>query len=359
MKKRLLAIFFILVLTMTFVSACTSKTTTGDGEGDFIEIVDMANRTIRVPRKVEKILSTGPVGTILIYTLNPDKLLGWNYELREGEKQFIDEKYHDLPNFGGSGKNPLNYEEVLKADPDVVVTVGQIDNTSISEVEEMEEKIGMPVVILDSDMEKLDVTYELLGKIMGEEEKAKELGEYCRTTFKDIKTNSQKISEEMKVSIYYAEGPVGLETEPPNSWHGEVIDMIGGKNVAQVEISEDRGRTEVSLEQLLKWDPEIIISWDDERGGYYSGILEDPAWQEIQAVKNGEVFEIPNRPFNWFDRPPSVNRVLGLRWLGNLLYPEIYDYDIREEVREFYSKFYHHDLTEEELDDLLKNSTRQ
>ncbi len=91
----------------------------------------------------------------------------------------------------------------------------------------------------------------------------------------------------MKVDIYYAEGPSGLETEPAGSWHAQVIDMVGGNNVAKVEIKEGKGKSEVSIEQLLLWDPEIIISWDDERGGYYSGILKDPAWKDITAVKKG------------------------------------------------------------------------
>lgn len=360
MKKRFISIFLILIMTMSILVGCTSKDVSGNvEEKDLVEIVDMANRTVMVPKKVEKILSTGSVGTILIYSINPDKMVGWNYELREGEKQYINEKYHNLPNLGGAGKEPLNLEEVLKVDPDVLITMGKIDDTSISETDELQTKIDKPIIMLDSDIEKLDGSYELLGKIMGEEKKAKELGKYCRDTLEDIEKNSKKITEDMKVGIYYAEGPAGLQTEPSNSWHGEVIDMIGGRNVAKVEINEDTGKSEVSMEQLLKWDPEIIISWDDERGGYYSGILEDPAWKDIKAVKNGEVYEIPNRPFNWFDRPPSVNRVLGLRWIGNLLYPEIYDYNMREEVKEFYSKFYHYELTEEEIDDLLKNTVRQ
>lgn len=358
MQKRLFALTLVLILALAIFAGCSSDQANGGLEDDMVEIVDMANRTVMVPKNVEKVLSTGPVGTIFIYTLNPDKMAGWNYDLREGEKQFIDEKYHDLPNLGGSGRNPLNLEEVLKVDPDLLISMGTIDETSISEVEELEEKTGKTVVMLDTDMDKFAEGYEILGRIMGEEDKAEELARYCRETLETIETKSVQIIDDMRVSVYYAEGPAGLETEPSNSWHGEVMDMIGAHNVAKVEIVEDSGRTEVSLEQLLKWDPEIIISWDDERGGYYSGILEDPAWKDIKAVRDKEVYEIPNRPFNWFDRPPSVNRVLGLRWLGNLLYPELYDYNMRDEVKEFYDKFYHYQLSEEEINDLLETSTR-
>lgn len=319
------------------------------------EISDMAGRKLEVPKKINKLMSTDSVGAIIIYSLSPDKLVGWNYDLREEEKQYINEKYHDLPNLGGAGKSPLNLEELLKIDPDLLVSVGEIDQANIEKMDELSEKIGKPVLMLESDLNKLDESYEILGNIL-EEERAKELAQYCKDTMDDIKKNAEKIKEEDKKGLYYAEGPSGLETEPSNSWHSQVIDLLGARNVAQVEENKDKGKTEVNLEQIIDWNPEIIISWADERGGYYSGILKDPAWQDISAVKEDKVYEIPNRPFNWFDRPPSVNRVLGIRWLGNLIYPEIYNYNIKEEVRNFYKIFYHYELSDEEVEELIKNS---
>ncbi|NLW07967.1 MAG: ABC transporter substrate-binding protein, partial [Clostridia bacterium] len=50
------------------------------------------------------------------------------------------------------------------------------------------------------------------------------------------------------------------------------------------------------------------------------------------------------------------NRILGIKWLGNLLYPEIYGYDMTKETREFYKLFYHYDLSDEELTSLLKDA---
>lgn len=364
MKKRFISLFTILVILSLVLVGCNKPATneqediSTEVEITEVEITDMAGRKVLMPAEINKIFSTGAQGTIIIYTLNPDKMVGWNYSLRDGEKRFIDEKYHKLPNLGGAGKESINVEEVLKVDPQILITMGTIDDTLISQVDEMEEKVGKPIVILDDDINKLTEVYEILGKIMGEEEKAKELAKYCNETLADIEKNLPKITEDMKVNIYYAEGPNGLQTEPAGSWHGEVIDMVGGNNVAQVEIKGSKGKSEVSIEQLLNWNPDIIISWDDERGGYYSEIFKDPTWKDIKAVKNKEVYEIPNKPFNWFDRPPSVNRILGLKWIGNLLYPDIYDYNMRDEVKEFYDKFYHYQLTEEEIDELLENAIR-
>lgn len=379
MAKRFISIYLILMLLLSLLAGCSSEGAKDeesiavediraeentleeaeDNRGEEIEVVDMAGRVVRLPKKADKAFATKPTGTILLYTLNPEKMVGWNYELREGEKRFISEKYHTLPNLGGAGKNAVNIEELLKFNPDVLIIMEEVVETSLSIAEELEEQTGIPTIVLDSDLLKLDEAYELLGKVMGEEERAKELAEYCRKTISQAQTLATSIAEEEKIGVYYAEGPDGLETEPSTSWHAVVIDLVGGRNVAEVELKADQGKSLVSIEQLLKWNPDIIISWDDERGGYYSGIFEDPIWQGIKAVEEKEVYEIPNRPFNWFDRPPSVNRILGIKWLGNLLYPEVFNYDIREEVREFYSSFYHYELNDEELDDLLKNSIRR
>src|SRR5699024_6639449 len=273
-----------------------------------VKLEDMAGRRINLPDNVEKIYSTRPVGTILLYSLNPDKMVGWNYDLSEGEKDFIAEKYHDLPNLRGAAKESINIEEILKIDPDIVIALDTIDETTIAETEELQEDLGKPVILLDEDINTIDTAYNILGKVSDEEAKAEELASYCKETLEDAKKYSSQIAEDEKVDIYYAEGSEGLETEPAGSWHGEVIDLIGGHNVAEVEAGGSKGKAEVSIEQLLTWNPELIISWGDERGGYYAGIFEDPTWKDIDAVQNKEVYEIPNRPFNWFDRPPSANR---------------------------------------------------
>ncbi len=152
-NKRIISMFMLVIMIISLTAGCAKEPvqeditqggdlTQDEAIADFIEIVDMADRTVTIPAEVDTIFSTGPVGTILIYSLNPDKMVGWNYELREGEKRYIDEKYHDLPNLGGAGKESINVEEVLKVDPDVLIAMGTIDDTFISQTDELQEKNG-------------------------------------------------------------------------------------------------------------------------------------------------------------------------------------------------------------------------
>src|SRR5690606_36931450 len=104
-----------------------------------------------------------------------------------------------LPNLGGAGKESINVEELIKVDPDVLIAMGTIDDTFISQTDELQEKIGKSIVILDGDIYKLDETYKLLGEIMNEEEKSEQLGKYCKDTLEDIEKKSIKVTEDMKV----------------------------------------------------------------------------------------------------------------------------------------------------------------
>lgn len=361
MFKKDISLLTISILLVFLLIACSLETKdmeqVTDKEIGDIELIDMAGRKVIVASRVERVFSIDPIGTIILYSLSPDKMIGWNYDLKGEEMVYILDKYHNLPNLGGASKASINMEELLRLEPDLLISMDRIDDLSRSKADELELQLGKPVILLDEDISMLGEVYRMLGRILGEEEKAEELAAYCQDVLGEAEKNRERIGE--RITVYYAEGPDGLQTEPAGSWHGELIDLVGGENVAEVEVRGEKGKSEISMEQLLSWNPDVIISWGDERGGYYSEIFNDPAWKEIDAVKAGEVYEIPNRPFNWFDRPPSVNRILGIKWLGNLLYPDIFDYDIRDEVKEFYHKFYHYKLKEHEIKDLLRNSTRE
>lgn len=109
------------------------------------------------------------------------------------------------------------------------------------------------------------------------------------------------------------------------------------------------------MEQLLAWDPDVILTG---RGADIDTLRADPAWQALSAVQNDRIYEVPQTPYNWIGRPPGPNRLIGIPWLGNLLYPDVYDVDVDSHVRGFFDLMYRYHLSDEELDELLANSTR-
>lgn len=323
---------------------------------------DMAGREIQVPAAVKKVYSTSPVGTNFMYTFDDQMVAGLNVDLSEEEKSFTTDYYQNLPNLGGwfgKGKEG-NVEEIIKAAPDIVLSSG-VDQSSIDTANQLQEKLGIPVFLINTDFDSMADAYRFLGAVTGNTARGEELAAYTEKVISQAEEITAKIPEDKRVSVYYAEEAQGLNTDPSGSPHSRLIDLCGGINVAKCDISPGYGRTEVSMEQVISWNPQFIIASVDNgyaNSGSYDTILSDSQWSVIQAVKDGHVYETPSLPQNWFDRPPSCNTIIGVQWVQNLLYPEYAQYDIRKETKAFYSLFYHYDLTDQDLDKLLARSLR-
>jgi len=333
----------------------TVKTTNGK-----VQLTDMAGRKLEVPAQINKVFSISPVGMILVYTLAPEKLAALNYAFTPGAAQYVLPEFAKLPNVGGwYGETTCNTEELLKIHPDIIISVSILNDSTISQADKIQKQLGIPVVVMDYDINKLDQTYEFAGKLLGVEKRAAELGTYCRQSLDDINKKATTIKDDQRVKVYYAEGPKGLQTEPKGSMHIQVLEMVGAENVANVAMQGGMGMTPVSLEQVYAWNPDVILTWTmvGQKGQVYDTVMADTKWNKVKAIKDKRVYEIPSEPYNWFDRPPSVARILGLKWMGSLLYPDVYKYNMVKDTKSFYKKFYQYDLTDQEVKELLNRAT--
>ncbi|MCR4443363.1 MAG: ABC transporter substrate-binding protein [Peptococcaceae bacterium] len=324
-------------------------------------ITDMAGRQVIVPGEIKKVFATSPVGSILVYTLVPEKLAGWNYDLNnEEEKKYILPEYQKLLNLGGwYAKNTANIEEILKIHPDVILSMGYMDDTARSQADQIQQQLRIPVVMVDGELTKLDQAYEFIGDLLGDKQRSRELAAYCRDTINEVAARVKVLPADKRVRVYYAEGTTGLQTDPAGSQHTQVLDFVGGINVAAIPPERGpggMGMSSVSLEQVLSWNPDVILCWNVAQGGSYEKILKDNKWQNLKAVQSNRVYQVPHGPFNWFDRPPSVNRLIGVKWLANLLYPDIFNYDMVGTVKDFYARFYHYNLSDQEANTLISGA---
>ena len=175
-----------------------------------------------------------------------------------------------------------------------------------------------------------------MGILLNREKRAQELSDYAANALKSVESAISDIPDEKKVSVYYAEAPDGLSTECDKSVHAELIPLAGGKNIHRCEAEDDFGMVRVSIEQIMRNNPDVIIA---QEKSFADQVFSNPIWQSVRAVKNKRVYLIPKYPFNWFDRPPSFMRLLGIQWLTNLLYPDRYAFDLPKETKAFYKLF--------------------
>jgi iron complex transport system substrate-binding protein len=366
-KYRITTVLILMLLILsTIITGCGTKKEaeqakqTAQPETEQT-ITDQAGRKVTIPAKIDKVYYTSPIGQIMVYVLAPEKMAGWTMQLSDNEKKYIQPEYVNLPFLGGQQMNAkINTEELVKAKPDIIFNVGQDAATAqtISESDKMQQQLKIPVVYVNGDLNNTEKALTFMGQLLGTQARAKEIAAYCNNTMNQVVKATKNIPVDKRIRVYYAEGPKGLATEPSGSSHAELLDILNITNVAQVQNAGQAGMSSVSLEQVLAWNPDVILAWCADRGGAYDLILSSPDWKSINAVKNKKVYEIPNDPFNWFDRPPSISRFLGLKWLTATLYPDQYKVDMVKETKEFYKLFYRVDLTDADAKALLKSSVR-
>ena len=373
MKKhrQLLALFICLVMSVSLLTGysetkAATEEPTQSAEQDATqetaetrEITDMAGRKVTVPtaENIESVFSTGPVAAIFLYMVAPDKLLGWNYELNDVEKSIILDKYQDLPNFGMG--DAVNYEAVIAANPTIAINSGKINDAMVSDCDALSESLGIPVVAVDNELNNSAEAFRFMGELLGVEDHAEELAQYAEQVFTDINALSD-IPEEKKVSVYFGNGEDSLETAPRGSQHAQILDVINAVNVADLELG-DGSRVQISAEQLLAWDPDVIVvngepKADKSGSSAAEDILSNPDYASLKAVQDQKVYGTPNAPFSWVDRPAGPNRLIGMRWFSALIYPEYIKCDINEEIHKFFDLFYHVDLSDEQLENVLKGT---
>jgi len=318
------------------------------------EIVDMAGRRVPVPDTIRKVFTGSPPATYMLYAVDPTLIVGLNYPFTAAEKRFLSPAIQTLPVVGGwfgQGRTP-NLETLLDVRPDIMVVWMWKAAATNEKVEEVANRLGLPLIYIRIDsLSDYPEAFRFMGELLDRRERARELSEYASKAMSLAGTVAASIAEENRVSVYYAEAPDGLSTECDKSPHVELLGLAGGNNIYRCDPKNDFGMERISIEQVMTADPEVIIAQEKE---FVDQVYSDPRWQAVRAVKNKRVHLIPRAPFNWFDRPPSFMRILGLRWLANRLYPEHFPLDLPRETREFYSLFLGVQLDDDALKEVLR-----
>ena len=303
------------------------------------QITDMAGRQVTVPETIRKVYGTSPPATYMVYAMAPSMVAGLNFPFNPSEKQYLDPRMEKLPVLGGwfgQGRT-ANLETLLQVHPDIVL-IWMWQQSAINEkIEQTLKPLDIPVVYIVMDsLADYPAAFRFLGALFNLPTRAEALSSYAEQTIEEISRVRAAIPAPERVSVYYAEGADGLSTECHNSVHAQLISLSGGKNVHQCEDRSSYGMQKISMEQVLQYDPQVIVYHETL---FSNRLTVGPVWKNIRAVRDGRVYRIPRTPFNWFDRPPSFMRLLGIKWLTHRLYPRHYPLDMAAETRRFYKLY--------------------
>lgn len=310
----------------------------------------MMGRKVVVPDKIERLFAPSPYGAYMMYALAPELMTGVVFAPKPEERKFLPKQLWDLPVLGG-GPRPGSVEALAKTNPQLLIIWKNDRNPLMEQADAQVAKLGIPYVYVVADgMMGYPEAIRFLGKLTGREKRAEEMANYVEKTLRDVSTAVGKVPANRRPKVYYAEGVDGLSTECNDSIHTQVLQLAGDVDVHRCHTSSHMGMEKISIEQILLYAPDLIVAQEKL---FYDKVLTDPAWQALKAVKERRVYLIPRGPMNWFDRPPSFMRFLGLQWVTSKLYPKEYPVDIEKETKTFYQIFFNAKLSDQDVRETL------
>jgi iron complex transport system substrate-binding protein len=358
-KKYAPALLCVLLFVLPgMVYARGARSDTGSGSkptAQKVQFTDSAGRTVELPAKITRIAPSGSLAQMFLLAIAPDLLCAVSGNYSQDEAEFIPDYMKPLPVVGQFyGQANLNPEEIAKIGPDVVIDIGEPKASIAQDMDNISASIAVPTIHITAALESTPEAFRTLGKVLGREEQGEALAVFCEKILVAEKNIMAQVGNNKK-SVLYCLGKTGLNVLPATSFHAEILDQMT-ENKAVVTNPASRGSgNETDLEQLLLWDPEVILFGP---GSVYATAASDPTWQQLQAIHDGAYYEVPLGPYNWMGMPPSINRYLGVLWLGKILYPEYADYDLYTETAAYYRLFYAYELSRERFDKLTAKSLK-
>lgn len=300
------------------------------GEGRIL--VDMAGREVQLPDTIERIITTYRSATDFVFALKAqDYLVAIEMDVERIELfTTLLPGISDLPAVG-SRRRGLNLEQMVAVSPDLVILFPFQEGLEMAD--RLEEQ-GIPSLIIDPEsFEKIRETNLLLGEALNRREEALIVDKQFEEILKLVERSSTLPLHERK-SVYFASSDL-VNTVGAGMMQTSLIQKAGGINKAAEEKS---GFMNISKEQLISWDPHVIIlsQFHEEE---INKIKELPYLQSLSSIKREAIYRIPSNIYPWdFPGPSSFAAIL---WLGEKLYPEMYQQlDLLEKVDSFYYHLY-------------------
>ncbi len=343
-------------------SASAASASASSASSAEVTLTDAAGRTVTMPTTINKVYCAIPTAEALAFALAPEKMVGVVNEISDNTKKYVPAT-EGLPVLGGwmGQVATANMEAIISAAPDLILYCygSSSANADVSNyasaADQIQSDAGVPVYVFDGNLAKTPEAFRTVGKLLGVPDRGEELAAYVEDKLEAVAAAVAKVPADEVVTCYYAEGEGGLATDPAGSSHTQVIDWCNVDNIAVVDGfagPKGQGMIEVSMEEVISWNPQMILVAGSTPANY-DLITTDSAWAEIDAVKNGKVYQTPIVPFGWFDRPPNTMRVLGCQWFANLVYPDYYKADARADIKEFFELFYGSKIDDEGIDAIL------
>ena len=327
------------------------------------EVTDVLDRTITLPEDVEKVVVTFNLEEYLAVTGEEgiDKLVGFSHDYWKGRREDAWKTYiakfpqlEELPDVGYN--DTISVENIISLDPDVVLMSAPVNYDYIEPELDKFEEAGIEVAFVNYHKQTIEMhrnSTELIGEIMGQEERAKEISDFYEEQVNLIEERLSGLDENAERPKVYMEYSIAPNTYG-NSWAdkmwGALIPQCGGINIAAG--LSDGNSVEVAPEQVIAANPDLVVFTgclvDDNNENIVVGYGADreKALERLQAYKEREGWSGLNAVKNdrmavlYHDLSRHIFDFAGTQMLAKMCQPELFaDVDPEENLRTFFEKY--------------------
>lgn len=317
-------------------------------------IKDAAGRVVEIPAVVSRVADAWPANVGMVLMLGgADKLVGITQQAQN--QPWLRKLYPKIMNVPivVNASNDINIESLISANPDVIIM------SYVGGMPAWMDKVAaakIPVVLMPgNNFEDIKTAIRMTGEVLGPDSAAiaEDWVAYYDGNVKRIAAVTSSIPKESRPRVMHTMRPNINTIDGVGGLVNDWITNSGGVNVA-VEIKGNSGSA--TVEQIMKWDPDVIICGTEPNTENAQRILADPKWSGIKAVKDKRVYVNPTGVYLW-DRH-SGEGALQILWAAKLLYPDKFqDIDLKKETVAFFDKYFHYHLNDADYASIM-NATK-
>lgn len=340
--------------TMHAVLAAVCMCAAGPAAADQIKFTDQRDRTVILEKEAERVV-TIPIPAASVFIAvdgGTDRLAGMHQLSKTAIKghilgRFFPDAVKIPSNITGKGFNfSPNIESLLALQPDLVFQWGHLNDDIIDPLI----NAGLNVALIRIGKEEFTRRWlKMMGAATGNEAKAARMIAWRDEVQSEIRAKTGKIAAGDRPRVlYFMNYLSSLRVAGGKSYNNFYIDLAGGKNAA----AELGMFHEVSAEQIIAWDPEVILLNGFEHNLSPQNVYDNPLLADVSAVKNRRVYLMPLGGYRW--DPPNQESPLTWLWLTSLLHPDLGGWNLAERIDKNYRFIYGQGVTEDDVRKILR-----
>lgn len=318
-----------------------------------IKLTDMENRPVALEKPAERIATFPmPMASVVISMDGGiDRLAGMNEQSYAAHfESILGTIFPDaagIPyDFVGNGFMP-NVESLVTLSPDLVVQWGGRGNDIVDPIT----NAGLTALLVKSGNEdNVRGSQSLIAEAIGKPERFETMLQWRNEVAAAVEAKAAAIAEADKPRVLYMLRSLSeiTATGRANHYNTWYVEMAGGISSS----AELKGTVPIGIEQIAAWDPDVILLNSFEPELSVDWVYDDPILSQLTAAREHRVYKMPIGGYRW--DPGSQESPLTWMWLANLLHPEVYDFDLRAEMRSAYRFLYNYEVGDAEIDSILR-----